>query len=824
MISAEPDDGRPPHSGLLAAQPLHHLGKRLAVGRRSARIGHQVQEGADIHPGRLRLALGHARSPPRPAGITSILSEISTAPRARVRARIELCGAWFSSPPFIRHGNSALNPNCLHSQDQTRPYAAASESSSYTIPSPRRQIMGIPPRQVALTRASLSKLLDPGRVFYRPHHRQRGLPPADLAKIQVLIQGARGGAGEIGEPSGPDQGARSGRQGEEEEGRDERWPTRGGATTRPLRGGRGFANRVPVSIVWEITLACDLACQHCGSRAGRRRRGRAEHGGVPRPRRPDRRAGHARRRPDRRRGLSAQGLARDRRRGPRRRHGMRPSERRPQPHRRARSAKAAAAGLQGVGISIDGLARGPRRGARRAGLVRARRSPRCATSARHGMVATVNTQINARSMPQLRELMDIDHRRRRDQLAARHHRRDGQCRRPARAAAPALADARADAAARRAVAGGARARPVPPAGQQHRLFRPLRIALIRNVHRRRDPLARLQRRRHHVRDRGGRHDQVLPGPAAAPMPAATSATRACARSGRRAEPLAFTRRRTVDDLWGFCRTCYYAETCMAGCTWTAHALFGRPGNNPMCHYRALEMDKAGLRERLVKVKDAGGRRSTMASSRSSSSRSRRRRGAATGSSSMAEQGRIAVPLRLCRGCRQFVRIDGRADCVSTIAAWISTRRRPTHEANVIEMHRAADALQGGAGGKSLGRGPTLFGLSLWKARSFSWTPIPKSRPSLWRRRRRRRRSAPINVHSTPGGSASPHLERHGGGGGADLLEGELRRLAVPPMAVGHGITGGEAGLVAGAEQVGGIAGPIPVSSSRRPSACISAHS
>jgi hypothetical protein len=26
----------------------------------------------------------------------------------------------------------------------------------------------------------------------------------------------------------------------------------------------------------------------------------------------------------------------------------------------------------------------------------------------------------------------------------------------------------------------------------------------------------------------------------------------------------------------------------------------------MCHYRALEMDKAGLRERLVKVKDAGG--------------------------------------------------------------------------------------------------------------------------------------------------------------------------------------------------------------------------
>src|SRR3954447_11581260 len=33
-----------------------------------------------------------------------------------------------------------------------------------------------------------------------------------------------------------------------------------------------IVNRVPVSVVWEITLACDLACSHCGSRAGTRRR------------------------------------------------------------------------------------------------------------------------------------------------------------------------------------------------------------------------------------------------------------------------------------------------------------------------------------------------------------------------------------------------------------------------------------------------------------------------------------------------------------------------------------------------------------------------
>ena len=46
--------------------------------------------------------------------------------------------------------------------------------------------------------------------------------------------------------------------------------------------------------------------------------------------------------------------------------------------------------------------------------------------------------------------------------------------------------------------------------------------------------------------------------------------------------------------------------CAWAAAWTAHSLFGRPGNNPMCHHRALEMDKGGLRERLVKVKDAQG--------------------------------------------------------------------------------------------------------------------------------------------------------------------------------------------------------------------------
>ncbi len=74
----------------------------------------------------------------------------------------------------------------------------------------------------------------------------------------------------------------------------------------------------------------------------------------------------------------------------------------------------------------------------------------------------------------------------------------------------------------------------------------------------------------------------------------------------RAAPLRYTRDRTVDELWGFCRTCYYADTCRAGCTWTAFSLFGKPGNNPLCHHRALEFQRQGKRERLVPVAPAPG--------------------------------------------------------------------------------------------------------------------------------------------------------------------------------------------------------------------------
>ncbi len=71
-----------------------------------------------------------------------------------------------------------------------------------------------------------------------------------------------------------------------------------------------------------------------------------------------------------------------------------------------------------------------------------------------------------------------------------------------------------------------------------------------------------------------------------------------------APQMAYFRHQTVDDLWGYCRSCYYAEVCKAGCTAANEPLLGRPGNNPFCHHRALQMHEEGLRERIELVKPA----------------------------------------------------------------------------------------------------------------------------------------------------------------------------------------------------------------------------
>ncbi len=73
-----------------------------------------------------------------------------------------------------------------------------------------------------------------------------------------------------------------------------------------------------------------------------------------------------------------------------------------------------------------------------------------------------------------------------------------------------------------------------------------------------------------------------------------------------APQLTWNRTRTVEDLWGFCRTCPFASHCLGGCTFTAHSVLGRPGNNPYCVFRASTLQKQGKRERLVRKQPAPG--------------------------------------------------------------------------------------------------------------------------------------------------------------------------------------------------------------------------
>lgn len=62
----------------------------------------------------------------------------------------------------------------------------------------------------------------------------------------------------------------------------------------------------------------------------------------------------------------------------------------------------------------------------------------------------------------------------------------------------------------------------------------------------------------------------------------------------------------TDHLWGFCKTCEFAELCRGGCSWTAHVFFDRRGNNPYCHHRALRQAERGIRERFYLDRPAEG--------------------------------------------------------------------------------------------------------------------------------------------------------------------------------------------------------------------------
>jgi radical SAM protein with 4Fe4S-binding SPASM domain len=74
----------------------------------------------------------------------------------------------------------------------------------------------------------------------------------------------------------------------------------------------------------------------------------------------------------------------------------------------------------------------------------------------------------------------------------------------------------------------------------------------------------------------------------------------------KSKPVRYTRDQPERSLWGYCSGCYYASVCKGGCTWMATSLFGRPGNNPYCHHRVLELQRANQRERVRPVAPAPG--------------------------------------------------------------------------------------------------------------------------------------------------------------------------------------------------------------------------
>lgn len=130
------------------------------------------------------------------------------------------------------------------------------------------------------------------------------------------------------------------------------------------------------------------------------------------------------------------------------------------------------------------------------------------------------------------------------------------------------------------------------------------------------------------------------------------------------------------ELWGFCGGCYYKDVCRGGCTWTSHSLLGAAGNNPYCHHRALELHSRGRRERVEKVAEAGpssfaiGRFALIEEDLDGADPTRTELTPATleiidatvGPKDPGNgHGRVPAELRQCRGCWRFV-LESETEC------------------------------------------------------------------------------------------------------------------------------------------------------------------
>lgn len=359
----------------------------------------------------------------------------------------------------------------------------------------------------------------------------------------------------------------------------------------------------PVHAVWEITLACDLKCQHCGSRAGKRRPeelSTAECLDLVRQlarmgtREVTLIGGEAYLRRDWLdiiREIRAQGMACAMQSG-----GLHLNE--------ERIRLAVEAGLQAAGVSIDGLAEvHDRLRGVKGSFDAAFKALRLFSE--YGITGSVNTQITSLVIPQLRELMhlfiDAGARNWQIQLTVAMGRAADH---PELLLQPYELLELMPLLAELFQEGVDRGLLIQP-GNNIGYFGPYE-ALWRGSG---------EDRIHWTGCNAGQNtigieaDGTIKGcPSLPTSPYAGGNIRDLNLSDIwwKTDPLAFARERTTDDLWGFCQSCYYADVCRAGCTWTTHVLFGRAGNNPYCHHRALELSRQGLRERIMQVEEAPG--------------------------------------------------------------------------------------------------------------------------------------------------------------------------------------------------------------------------
>lgn len=361
---------------------------------------------------------------------------------------------------------------------------------------------------------------------------------------------------------------------------------------------------IPVHAVWEITLACDLKCQHCGSRAGSRRPqelSTAECLDLVRQ------LAHLGTREvtliggevylrrdwlDIIREIRAQGMECGLQSG-----GLHLTE--------ERIRLAAEAGLQAAGVSIDGLreVHDELRGVKGSfdAAFNALRSFK-----KYGLTASVNTQITSLVIPQLRELMELyieagaknwqiqltvamgraaDH----PELLLQPY--------ELLELMPLLAELYQEAADRGLL--------IQP-GNNIGYFGPYE-AVWRGSGDDRVHWTSCNAGQNTIGIEADGTIKGCPSLPTSPYSGGNIRDLTLEHIWQQTDELSFTRTRTVNDLWGYCRSCYYADVCRAGCTWTTHVLFGRAGNNPYCHHRALELSRQGMRERIVQIERAPGK-------------------------------------------------------------------------------------------------------------------------------------------------------------------------------------------------------------------------